>query len=87
MHDKQKRNKQMHKSKAKILHAGKTLGGAGATPLWTAFSRPNSCGVAPARHAGSMTAFCPRAYTDAINPEGKKEIIPNTERRESQWQY
>jgi hypothetical protein len=29
------------------MHAGKTLGWAGATPQWTAFSRPNVCGVAP----------------------------------------
>jgi hypothetical protein len=30
------------------MHAGKTLRRPGATPLWTAFSRPNVCGVAPA---------------------------------------
>jgi hypothetical protein len=41
--------------------AGKTLKRAGATPLLTAFSRPKFCGVAPARHAGSVTVFCPRA--------------------------
>jgi hypothetical protein len=29
------------------MHAGKTLRRPGATPLWTAFSRPNVCGVAP----------------------------------------
>ncbi len=29
------------------MHAGKTLGRPGATPLWTAFSRPKVCGVAP----------------------------------------
>ena len=51
----------MRKAKAKKLHAGKTLGGAGATPLLTAFSRPKFSGVAPARHAGSVTVFCPRA--------------------------
>src|SRR6267378_4951366 len=33
MHDKQKRNKQMGRAKAKNLHGGKTLGRAGATPL------------------------------------------------------
>ncbi len=43
------------------MHAAKTLGWAGATPLLTAFSRPKFCGVAPARHAGSVTVFCPRA--------------------------
>jgi hypothetical protein len=45
----------MRKAKAKNLHAGKTLGWAGATPLLTAFSRPKFGGVAPARHAGSVT--------------------------------
>jgi hypothetical protein len=43
------------------MHAAKTLGWAGATPLLTAFSRPNQSGVAPARHAGSVTVFWPRA--------------------------
>jgi hypothetical protein len=61
MHNKLKRNKQMRNAKAKNLHAGKTLKWAGATPLLTAFSRPKVRGVAPARHAGSVTAFWPRA--------------------------
>ena len=39
----------MRKLKAMKLHAGKTLGWAGATPLLTAFSRPKFCGVAPRR--------------------------------------
>ena len=43
------------------MHAGKTLGWAGATPELTAFSRPKFFGVAPARHARSVTVFCPRA--------------------------
>jgi len=42
------------------MNAGKTLGWAGATPPLTAFSRPKFYGVAPARHAGSVTGFCPR---------------------------
>jgi len=50
------------------MHAGKTLRRPGATPLLTAFSRPNQSGVAPARHAGSVTVFCARAYRDVINP-------------------
>jgi hypothetical protein len=58
----------MRKSKVKNLHAGKTLGWAGATPLLTAFSRPKFRGDAPARHAGSVTVFCPRAYRDVSNP-------------------
>ena len=51
------------------MHAGKTLERAGATPLLTAFSRPKFCGVTPARHAGSVIVFCPRAYREAIEPE------------------
>jgi len=51
----------MRESKAMTLHAGKTRERAGATPLLTAFSRPKFHGVAPARHAGSVTVFCPRA--------------------------
>jgi hypothetical protein len=43
------------------MHAGKTLRRPGATPLLTAFSRPKFRGVAPARHAGSVTVFWPRA--------------------------
>jgi len=69
------------------MHAGKTLGRAGATPLLTASSRPKFCGVAPARHAGSVTVFCPRAYTDVSNPECNKETTPLNERRKSLWLY
>jgi predicted transcriptional regulator len=50
-----------------ILDMGKTPDWAGATPLLTAFSRPNQSGVAPARHARSVTVACPRTYTDVIN--------------------
>jgi hypothetical protein len=69
------------------MHAAKTPGWAGATPLLTASSRPNQSGVAPARHAGSVTVFCPRAYTDVINPECSEETIQINERRKSRWQY
>jgi hypothetical protein len=62
----------MRKPKTKNLHAGKTLGWAGATPLLTASSRPKFSGVAPARHAGSVTVFCPRAYTDVSNANAEK---------------
>ena len=51
----------MHKPKERKLHAGKTLGWAGATPLLTASSRPKFGGVAPARHSGRVTVFWPRA--------------------------
>jgi hypothetical protein len=43
------------------MHAGKTLGWAGATPLLTAFSRPNQSGVAPARPEQPGAVFWPRA--------------------------
>lgn len=69
------------------MHAAKTLGRAGATPLCAAFSRPKFGGVAPARHAGSVTVFCPREYTDVINPECKQVTISNEERRKSRWQF
>jgi hypothetical protein len=55
------------------MHAGKTLGRAGATPLSTAFGRPKFRGVAPARHAGSVTVFCPRACRDVINRNAQQE--------------
>ena len=45
------------------MHAGKTLGWAGATPLLTAFSRPKFFGVAPAHHAGCVIVFC-RVHTE-----------------------
>jgi hypothetical protein len=59
----------MRKPKRTDLHAGKTLRWAGATRILTAFSRPKVLGVAPARHAGSVTVFCPRAYRDVSKPE------------------
>lgn len=55
------------------MHAGKTVGWAGATPEVTVFSRPEFFGVAPARHAGSVTMFCPRACRDESKPECKKK--------------
>lgn len=55
------------------MHAGKTLRRPGATPLLTAFSRPNQIGVAPARHAGSVTVFWPRAYRDVIDPNSEQK--------------
>ena len=43
------------------MHAGKTLGWAGATPLLGAFSRQKYRGVAPARPEQLGAVFCPRA--------------------------
>ena len=49
------------------MHAGKTLRWAGATRILTAFSRPKFHAVAPARHAGSVTVFCPRGAVGACS--------------------
>jgi hypothetical protein len=46
------------------MHAAKTLGWAGATPLLTASSRPNQSEVAPARPEQLGAVFWPRAYRD-----------------------
>jgi hypothetical protein len=69
------------------MHAAKTITRPGATPSWTAFSRPKLRGVAPARPEQLGAAFCPRACRDVINPECREEAIPNTERSESRWQF
>lgn len=68
------------------MHAGKTLGWAGATPLLGAFSRPKYRGIAPAHIEPLDAVFSPRAYRDVIDPEYKDAIIPNNERRKSRWQ-
>ncbi len=75
----------MRKAKAKNLHAGKTLGWAGATPLL--------CGQPPKGLWGhsrpsprNVTVFCPRAYRDVINPQCREVRISNKERRKSRWQ-
>jgi hypothetical protein len=43
------------------MHAAKTLGWAGATPLLGAFSRPKFRGIAPARPEQLGAEFWPRA--------------------------
>jgi len=50
------------------MHAAKTLGWAGATPLLTAFSRPKQSGVAPARPEQLGAVFLPRAYRNVSRP-------------------
>ena len=50
------------------MHAAKTLGWAGATPLLTASSRPNQSGVAPARPEQLGAVFLPRACRDVVRP-------------------
>ncbi len=55
------------------MHAGKTLGWAGATPLLGAFSRPKYRGIAPARPQQLGAVFCPRAYKDVSQSECGEE--------------
>jgi hypothetical protein len=65
------------------MHAGKTLRRPGATPLWTAFSRPNTCGVAPGLSAQNGDRGCPRAYRNVFNPKSRDDENPIAERRRS----
>ncbi len=44
----------------------KTPDWAGATPLFRLSAAQKVLGVAPARHAGSVTAFCPRAQRELL---------------------
>jgi|HubBroStandDraft_6_1064221.scaffolds.fasta_scaffold26172_4 hypothetical protein len=67
------------------MHAAKTLGWAGATPLLTAFSRPKARGVAPARPEQLGAVFWPCAYKDVIDSECREEMILINERRKSRW--
>ncbi len=53
----------------------KTPDRAGATPLLCAFSRPKYRGVAPARYAGSVTVFCPRAQRE-MSRKTSETIFP-----------
>lgn len=50
------------------MHAAKTLGRAGATPLLSASSRPKQSGVAPARPEQLGAVFLPRACRDVVRP-------------------
>ena len=68
------------------MHAAKTLGWAGATPLLTAFSRPKFRGIAPARPGPLGAMFWPHAYKDAIGQQQKGRQFQNTERRATECQ-
>jgi hypothetical protein len=61
----------------------KTPDWAGATPILTAFSRPKSRGIAPARPEPLGAVFCPRVYGKAIEPECAVHTIRNSEGTES----
>lgn len=57
------------------MHAAKTLGRAGATPLLTAQSRPNQSGVAPAHPEQLGAVFLPRACGDVIGPMAESKQL------------
>jgi hypothetical protein len=63
----------------------KTLNWAGATPLFRLSAAQKVRGVAPARHRGTVTVFCPREYTDVINPKCREVTLSNTDRRKFRW--
>jgi hypothetical protein len=48
---------------------------AGATPLFRLSAAQKVRGVAPARHAGSATAFCPRVQRE-LSPKTSETIFP-----------
>ena len=50
------------------MHAGKTLRRPGATPLWTAFSRPNVGGVAPGLSPQNGDRVLPVCIQKCIRP-------------------
>jgi hypothetical protein len=50
------------------MHAGKTLRRPGATPLWTAFSRPKVCGVAPGLSPKNGDRVLPACTRKCIRP-------------------
>jgi len=69
------------------MHAGETLRWPGATPVWTAFSRPNLCGVAPGLSPKNGDRVLPACIQSCKQPDCGVAIIPNAGRRKSQWQF
>jgi hypothetical protein len=67
------------------MHAGKTLRRPGATPLWTAFSRPNPCGVAPGLSPQNGDRVLPACIQKCKQTECRVERSSNTERSKYQW--
>jgi hypothetical protein len=59
------------------LDARKTLCWAGATPLFRLSAAQKVRGVAPARHAGSVTVFCRRAQRELLR-KTSQTIFPST---------
>ena len=57
----------MRMTRHSLLGAGKTLGWAGATPLFRLSAAQKVRGVAPARHAYRVTVFWPRAGVGTNN--------------------
>jgi hypothetical protein len=69
------------------MHAAKTLGWAGATPLLTAFSRPNQSGVAPARHQTTVTVFFAACIQRCKQTDCGVQTATNLGRRKFRWQF
>ena len=67
------------------MHAGKTLRWPGATPLWTAFSRPNVNGVAPGLSPRNGDRVFPTCIQKCKQTECREERTLNTERSKYQW--
>jgi hypothetical protein len=69
------------------MHAGKTLRRPGATPLWTAFSRPNLCGVAPGLSPQNGDRVLPACMQRCNRTDCRVETIVSLGRRKSRWQF
>jgi hypothetical protein len=69
------------------MHAGKTLKRPGATPLWTAFSRPSPCGVAPglSPQNGDRVLLARRNRRNARR-ETERKTKPTRRKRRTTWQ-
>jgi len=61
----------MNDTRMRKVTQKKTPDWAGATPLFRLSAAQKVRGVAPARHAGSMTAFCPRAQRELLRKTGE----------------
>jgi hypothetical protein len=77
----------MRKPKAKNMHAGKTLGWAGATPLFDGFQPPKVLwgrSRPSPRNGDRVLSACIQRCN---RPEYREEMISDKERRKSRWQY
>jgi len=84
--DKVEKSNQMHKTKVTTLHAGKTLGWAGATPLLCAQSRPKGLWghSRPSPRNGDRVLLA--CIQRCNQPQCREVRISNKERSEPRWQ-